>query len=92
MDIRQMDMVGAALSDDTRMAFAEADVIIAVDESSQREFTVFGTPSLESTVTIKRPSAMRIVRVSLDCRAGDLEKLTGMVQVIKGLKSARRPK
>lgn len=66
-----------------RTALAEADVIVGLDASSQREFTVFGTPSLESSVTFKRPSAMRVVRVTVDCAAGELEQLAAMVRAVK---------
>jgi hypothetical protein len=67
-----------------RAALAEADVIIGIDMATEREFTVFGIPSLQSTATLKRPSAMRTVRVSFDFQAGELDKLIALVRAAKG--------
>jgi len=57
-----------------------------------REFTVFGTPALESTITMKKPSAMQVVQVPLDFNNGELEELAQLVRELKGLRSTRRPK
>ncbi len=84
MDIIEIALFGSAGIDDTREAIAKADVIIGVDTTTQREFTVFGCPSLESTTSLKRPSAMRTVRVTIDCRAGQLEMLLELVRAVKG--------
>ena len=92
MKVLPIDALGSKLDEDTRALVAEADVIIGVDRLTQREFTVFGTPSLESTVTIKKPTAMQVVQVSLDFETGELEELAAIVREIKGIRVTRRPK
>jgi hypothetical protein len=92
MKILPIEALAGEFDDDARAALAEADVIIGVDVASRREFTLYGTPSLESTMTLKRPSAMRVVQVLLDCQSGELEELAALVQDIKGLRVPRRPK
>lgn len=72
------------LSPEARATLARAEVIIAVDVNTQREFTVYGTPSFEETVQIGRDVALDTVRVELDEAADDLEKLGMLVQTIKG--------
>ena len=91
MDVVQIELLGSLGIVRTRELLSEADVIIAVDAASQREFTVFGSPSLESTVTLKRPTAMRTVRVTVDCRSGELEKLIELVRTVKGRDDYERP-
>ncbi len=84
MSVTTIDASGSRFSDEARAALAEADVITGLDVNTQREFTVFGTPPLESTVTLKRPSAMRVVQVRIDGSAGSLAKLVALVQDLKG--------
>ncbi len=45
---------------------------------------MFGTPSLESTVSLKRPSAMRVVKVRINDVGDDLERLVALVKHLKG--------
>jgi hypothetical protein len=78
-----------ALLDETRnrkprAALAKAEVIIGVDIASQRQFTVFGTPSLDETVRMGEVQALDTVRIDLDAKAGELEKLAALVHEIKG--------
>jgi hypothetical protein len=42
-------------------------------------------PSLESTVILHQPSAMKILRVSLNCDQGELDKLLVIIRSVKGL-------
>ncbi len=70
---------------EAKAALAAADIVIGIDPSSSREFTVFGTPALESTTSLKKLSAMRVVRVTLPNGPVDLERLTVLVRRIKGL-------
>ncbi len=75
---------GAAdVSPDARTALARADVIVGVDVATQREFTIYGTPSFEDTVQLETVVAMNTVRVELDEVAGDLQKLVALVRSIK---------
>jgi hypothetical protein len=67
-----------------RSVMVRAEVIIGVDRATQRQFTVFGTPSLEETVTLGGTQALSTVRIDLDTQNGDLEKLAALVQVLKG--------
>jgi len=71
------------LSPDARTALAQADVIVGVDVATQREFTIFGTPSFEETVQLNTEVAMNTVRVELDEGAGELNKLVALVRSIK---------
>jgi hypothetical protein len=84
MAVVTIESPAAGLSAEGRAALAAADVIIAVDARTEREFTVFGTPPLESTVSLKRPAAMRVVRVSLDDATGELKRLVELVRELKG--------
>lgn len=77
--------IAPALSEQAKAALADADVVIAVDRANQQEFTIFGLPGLESTATLKRPSAMRTLRISLDCDKGALEQLVVVIRRAKGL-------
>lgn len=72
-----------SLRAETRAAIARADVIIGIDAASQNEFTVFGTPALEETVTLGKEVALRTLRVALNVDNGELEKLVGVVRAIK---------
>ena len=92
MKVLPIESLGATLTEDSRALLAEADIIIGVDLVTQREFTVFGTPSLESTITMKHPSAMQVVQVPLDFNSGELEELAELVREIKGTRAPRRPK
>ena len=87
MDMIPIEEIVPTLTAQARAALVAADVIIAVDVASQREFTLFGTPALESTMSLRRLSAMKIVRVSLDCNAKELEKLMALVRSVKGPES-----
>lgn len=84
MDTIPIEAVVPNPSDEARAALVRADVIIGVDTASQQEFTVYGTPPLESTMNLKKLSAMRVVRVTLDCNNQDLEKLMALVRRIRG--------
>ena len=53
---------------------------------------MFGTPELEDSGSVKKPVALRTVRVFLDNAAGDLEELIALVQVTKDLKLPRPAK
>jgi hypothetical protein len=92
MEVLAIRAIRPNLSADARAALAEADVIIGVDVVGQREFTVFGTPELEDSGSVKKPVALRTVRVFLDDAAADLEELIAMMQVAKGLKLPRPAK
>jgi hypothetical protein len=92
MKVLPIESLGSKLTEDARALLAEADVIIGIDLATQREFTVFGTPSLESTITMKKPSAMQVVQVPLDFNGGELEELAQLVREIKGMRVTRRAK
>lgn len=88
-----MDVITiAALFDDSdaeraagyRNALAEADVVLGIDVSTQREFTVFGTPALEETIRLPSEQALRTLRVELSEPNSDLDKLTALVRILKG--------
>jgi hypothetical protein len=84
MSIITIESPGPNLSDAERTALVEADIITGVD-AEEREFTVFGTPPLESTVSLRRPAAMRVVQVRIDGPAG-LATLTALVRSVKGMR------
>jgi hypothetical protein len=83
--LQVFDANGAAnLGRDARIAILRADIVIAVDVATQREFTVFGTPSFEETVRIGESVAMRTVRVEIDERLHQLDQLVDLVRTVKG--------
>jgi hypothetical protein len=84
MDLIPIESILPEMTPAARAALAAADVIIGVDKASQRQFTVYGTPALESTATLKQLSAMRVARVSLDCDNAGLERLMAAVRRVKG--------
>jgi hypothetical protein len=84
MEILVKESLGSGLGSETRAALVTADVIIGIDRTTGDEFTVFGTPALESTVSMKKPAAMQTVRVPIDCATGELEKLLTIVRSLKG--------
>lgn len=85
MDALSFEQLSPVLTAEARAALVAADVVLGVDRQSQCEFTVFGMPSLESTLTPNRPSAMRVLRVSLDSDKGELDRLLHIVRSAKGL-------
>ncbi len=80
-----IDSILPRLTSHGRAALGAADIVIAVDNGSQREFTVFGTPALESTSSLKKLSAMQVARVLFDYDSQQLAELTAVVRGIKGL-------
>ena len=88
MDVTPMDALfdegpGSNLRAEMRAAIARADVIIAVDVATQNEFTVYGTPALEESVLIGKEVALRTLRIVLDERNGELDKLVAVVRAVK---------
>jgi hypothetical protein len=67
-----------------RRALAQADVIIALDVASQNEWIVFGRDALQQMAKAGRAEAGRLLVVSLDHGAGDLDRLAALVQSLKG--------
>ena len=84
MTTLSLDSILPRMSESARAEIAEADVIVAVDTTSQAEFTVFGTPPLESTISLKHPLAMRTVRISFDRKSGGLDQVIATVKRVKG--------
>lgn len=84
MGIITIEAPGAEISDEARAALTEADIVTVVDVRTECEFTVFGTPPLESTQTLKRPAAMQVVQVRIDTAGGGLERLAKLVRDLKG--------
>jgi hypothetical protein len=83
MSVFTIEHRGAEFSESERAALAQADVITGVDMQTEEEFTVFGTPPLESTVSMKRPAAMQIVQVRIQGKRG-LDELVELVQAVRG--------
>ena len=84
MTVRTIESLGPIPADDIRAAISDADVVIGVDIQTQREFTVFGMPPLDSSASFKKPSAMNIVRVCVDGKTAGLDALIALVSVLKG--------
>lgn len=80
-----LDSIVPQMSSHARTALAAADIVLAVDNRTQNEFTVFGTPALESTMNLKSLSAMQVVRVVFDYDCRQLEQLSRIVRRVKGL-------
>jgi hypothetical protein len=83
-----LDSIVPQMSSHARAALAAADIVLAVDNRTQNEFTVFGTPALESTMNLKSLSAMQVARVLFDYDCGQLEQLSRIVRRVKGLDSS----
>lgn len=84
MDVLSFDQLSPTVTPEARQSLLAADVILGVDRATEREFTVFGMPSLESTVILNR-SAMKVLRVTLDSERGQLDELLHIVRSVKGL-------
>lgn len=84
MSVVTIEAPGPRPSQRERATLVEADVITGIDTSTEREFTLFGTPPLESTATLKRPNAMRIVKVRIDGSPASLERIIKLVRELKG--------
>jgi hypothetical protein len=80
-----IDSILPQLSSHARTALASADIVIAVDDRSQREFTIYGMPPLESTISMKQLSAMQVVRIPFEFDSHRLDELTALVRRVKGL-------
>lgn len=83
-----LDSILPQLSSHARATLAAADIVLAVDNRTQNEFTVFGTPALESTMNLKSLSAMQVARVLFDYDCQQLEQLSRIVRRVKGLDSS----
>lgn len=80
-----VDTILPRLTAQGRTALSDADIVLAVDNRSQQEYTVFGTPALEGTISMKSLSAMHIARILFDYDCQQLEELTAIVRSVKGL-------
>ncbi len=80
-----LDSILPQLSSQARAALAAADIVLAVDNRTQNEFTIYGTPALESTTSLKSLSAMQIARILFDYDCRQLEQLSRVVRRVKGL-------
>lgn len=80
-----IDSIFPQLSSQGRAALAAADIVIAVDDRDQREFTIYGMPPLESTISMKQLSAMQVVRIPFEYDSRRLDELTALVRRVKGL-------
>lgn len=83
-----LDSIVPQLSSHARTALAAADIVLAVDNRTQNEFTVFGTPALESTMSLTSLTAMQVARVLFDYDCRQLEQLSRIVRRVKGLDSS----
>ncbi len=92
MDDLSFDELVPKVSEQARAALLAADVVIGVDRDTEREFTLFGMPSLETTVVAPRPSAMQILRVLVDCNNQELDRLLMLVRDVKGLDAHKHAK
>ena len=68
---------------DAEDSLAEADVVIAVDATSDEEEVVYGRHEWDIASASGREADLMVLRVELDLEAGDLEWLVEMVEAIK---------
>jgi hypothetical protein len=66
------------------ISLAEADVILGVDVRSQHEFLLYGRRLLEQIARAGEERPYRLLRITVDRTSADLEKLIGLVTVVKG--------
>jgi hypothetical protein len=69
---------------DPRPELHRADVILGVDVMSGREFLVYGRKALEEIVATGETREHAVVRIGIDQETDQLEKLSALVQVVKG--------
>jgi hypothetical protein len=86
MEIRSIRFLAEAENDqaELRRLIRRAEVVLAVDTATQREHTLFGTPSFVETVRIGHDVALETLRVEIDENAGELDQLSKLVQSVKG--------
>ena len=75
---------GRADEVDPRDSLADADVILAVDRTSEREVLVFGKQALEEIRDRDKPLHRFVLRVLLDIESADLAKLLALVEHVRG--------
>jgi hypothetical protein len=85
MGIRSIRFLPGADNDqaELRRLIRRAEVVIAVDPTTQSEHTLFGTPSFEETIRIGHEVALETLRVEIDENAGELDQLSKLVQSVK---------
>ena len=68
----------------TKDLLLQADVILGLDVMSQREYVIFGKARLKRIADTGQGEDLRILRVSLDEATDDLDKLCGLVMLLRG--------
>lgn len=69
---------------DPRDSLADADVILAVDRTSEREILVFGKQALEEICKRDKPTHRFVLRVMLDANSAEVENLLALVKQVRG--------
>jgi hypothetical protein len=69
---------------DPRSALRAAEVIIGVDDRSDREFIVYGRNALEEKTRTSAADALRILKIRLDQNSAELQWLLTLVEAVKG--------
>ena len=80
-------LLGAAPPDmarDPRDELSDAEVIVAVDWTTQQEVLVFGRQTLQQIVDSGSTEARHVMRVGIERNSDDLEKLRDLVKTVKG--------
>ena len=68
----------------TKDLILQADVILGIDVMIGQEYVVFGKPALQRIAETGRGEDLRILRVGIDEATDDLDKLCGLVMLLRG--------
>jgi hypothetical protein len=69
---------------DPRAALYVADVVFAVDAMTGNQTVVYGREKLEKTVKRGEASNLRILRVGLDMKTDELDRLCALLLAVRG--------
>src|SRR5579871_1017249 len=75
---------GPNKSADHRQALVAATVILGVDGKTRNEFLLFGRETLEGIARTGKAEFLPVIRIELDQRSGELEKIIALVRMVKG--------
>jgi hypothetical protein len=76
--------VGPNRSHDPKPELIAAEIILGVDVMTQNEFLVYGRERLGQILMGNEDVEVTVLRIGVDQETEELEKLTAMVEVVKG--------
>lgn len=83
MQTMEIEAVWPTLDASAKTALVDADVVIGIDRETGDEYTLYGLPGLESSASLRRPSAMRVVQISFDHGSQPFDALVQLIRKLK---------